>query len=123
MNASVKEKFVKFFSRDFQLSDIPMHYEDFLTILEASDKIEEIDCVLECLEQEIRNQRAKDTGGEDGMKYFEFYFWQSFYFTIFATDQGSIAATVHNDQINLQKLRLIANMAKKTKMIDFEAYL
>lgn len=44
-----------------------MHYDDFLTMLEAADNVGEIDCVLDCLEHEIRNQRAKDTGGQDGM--------------------------------------------------------
>lgn len=50
----------------FQLSDIPVEYDHFLTIIEACQSGEELIAVQEILEQEIIFQRSRDTGGEDG---------------------------------------------------------
>uniref|UniRef100_A0A914XQG5 protein-ribulosamine 3-kinase n=1 Tax=Plectus sambesii TaxID=2011161 RepID=A0A914XQG5_9BILA len=47
------------------LSEVPVNYEDFVAILQASTNIEELRAMGESLDDEIAMQRAKDTGGED----------------------------------------------------------
>ncbi|XP_003376361.1 putative sorting nexin-13 [Trichinella spiralis] len=47
------------------LSDVPLKYEDFITILENSEDPDELTVTNEVLQQEIETQRSKDTGGAD----------------------------------------------------------
>ncbi|KFD47509.1 hypothetical protein M513_11603 [Trichuris suis] len=47
------------------LFTVPLKYEDFITVLEATDDADELNGTMESLQQEIELQRSKDTGGAD----------------------------------------------------------
>lgn len=49
-----------------QLMDVPMDTDDFLNILSTSKHPEELRCIKEAILQELRIQRSKDTGGQNG---------------------------------------------------------
>uniref|UniRef100_A0A5S6QNQ0 PXA domain-containing protein n=1 Tax=Trichuris muris TaxID=70415 RepID=A0A5S6QNQ0_TRIMR len=44
---------------------VPLKYEDFISILEATEDADELNGTMESLQQEIELQRSKDTGGAD----------------------------------------------------------
>ncbi|VDP16394.1 unnamed protein product, partial [Soboliphyme baturini] len=48
------------------LNDVPLKYEDFLTVLETCDSTDELSATIEILQKEIDVQRSKDIGGTDG---------------------------------------------------------
>lgn len=51
-----------------QCKDSHFCNETFLTVLKTTDSVEELESVKEMVEYDITRQRAKDTGGEDGMQ-------------------------------------------------------